>query len=114
MDHYPITAWFVGNRHETWIDAGRVYRAAEGWVLCLYSCANYREAARKLANPYLLPVAKKACAMLAGNRHALSKVFFRKKDRAVREQLHDMPDSGGCNEGACQITKQNQTQLTNE
>lgn len=79
---------------------GKVYRAAEGWVMCLYSCARYRDAARKLANPALLPVAKKACALLASNRHTLSKVFFRKKDREVREQLHEMPDPGECG-GEC-------------
>ncbi|NNC89305.1 MAG: DUF393 domain-containing protein [Akkermansiaceae bacterium] len=79
---------------------GRVFRAAEAWVYCLYSCANYRGTARKLASDRLLPVAKKACALLAGNRHALSKVFFRRKDREVREVLHEMPDAG-CPDGAC-------------
>jgi predicted DCC family thiol-disulfide oxidoreductase YuxK len=86
-------------------EQGEVFRAAEGWVLCLNSCANYREAARKLSNPYLLPVAKSACALLAGNRHGLSKIFFRKKDKEVRKQLHEMTDLGGCQNGACQLSE---------
>jgi predicted DCC family thiol-disulfide oxidoreductase YuxK len=71
-------------------NAGEVFRGAEAWVWCLYSCANYQDAARKLGGPGLLPVAIRACRVLAANRHSLSKVFFRRKDRAVREQLHNM------------------------
>ena len=67
-----------------------VFRGAEAWVLCLYSCANHQAAARRLAGPGLLPVAIHACRVLAANRHALSKVFFRGKDRMVRSELHRM------------------------
>jgi predicted DCC family thiol-disulfide oxidoreductase YuxK len=81
---------------------GKVSRAAEGWVLCLYGCVRYREAARKLASPALLPVARKACALLAANRHGLSRVFFRRKDRIVREHLHEMPEVE-CEDGACGV-----------
>lgn len=71
-------------------DEGEVYRGAEAWVLCLYSCANHRVAARKLASPGMLSVAIRTCRVLAANRHSLSKVFFRMKDKAVREVLHRM------------------------
>ena len=77
-----------------------IYRGAEAWVLCLYSCANYQAAARRLAGPGLLPVAIHACRVLAANRHALSKVFFRSKDRKVREELHHM-DTPACADGFC-------------
>jgi len=77
-----------------------IYRGAEAWVLCLYSCANHRAAARRLAGPGLLPVAIHACRVLAANRHALSKVFFRSKDRKVREELHHM-DTPACADGFC-------------
>lgn len=77
-------------------DDGDIFRGAEAWVWCLYSCEKYQAAALKLGSPAMLPVAVKACRLLAANRHALSKVFFRAKDRAVREQLHQMagPDCG--------------------
>ena len=71
-------------------DGGAIFRGAEAWVMCLYSCANHQAAARRLASPALLPVAIRACRLLAANRHALSKVFFRRKDREVRENLHRM------------------------
>lgn len=67
-----------------------IYRGAEAWVWCLYSCANHQAAARRLGGPGLLPMAIHGCRVLAANRHALSKVFFRSKDRQVREELHRM------------------------
>ena len=71
-------------------DEGEIFRGAEAWVLCLNSCENYQMAARKLAGPRVLPVAIHACRVLAANRHALSNVFFRSKDKKVRAELHRM------------------------
>ena len=76
-------------------DGGEVFRGAEAWVWCLYSCANHQQAARKLGGPVMLPVAIHACRVLAANRHALSKLFFRSKDKAVRDKLHRM-ETAGC------------------
>ncbi|MFC7336691.1 thiol-disulfide oxidoreductase DCC family protein [Haloferula chungangensis] len=81
--------------------AGEIYRGAEAWVWCLYSCANHQGTAKRLGGPGLLPVAVKACRVLAANRHALSKVFFRKKDRQVREELHRM-DALVCDDEFCE------------
>ena len=67
-----------------------IYRGAEAWVWCLYSCANHQVAARRLGGPKLLPIAIHACRVLAANRHALSKVFFRGKDQKVKNELHRM------------------------
>lgn len=82
--------------------AGEVYRGAEAWVWCLYSCANHQVAARRLGGPGLLPVAVQACRVLAANRHALSKVFFRQKDKQVREELHQM-DEVICRDEFCVV-----------
>ncbi|RYD19638.1 MAG: DUF393 domain-containing protein [Verrucomicrobiaceae bacterium] len=82
---------------------GQVFRGAEAWVWCLYSCANHRAAARKLGGPGLLPAAIHACRVLAANRHGLSKIFFRSKDKQVREELHRM-ESPHCEDGFC-VTK---------
>ena len=79
---------------------GEIYRGAEAWVWCLYSCANHQGAARHLSGPGLLPVAVQACRVLAANRHALSKVFFRRKDKQVREELHRM-DVAVCDDEFC-------------
>ncbi len=66
------------------------------------SCANYQAAARKLGGPGLLPVAIHACRVLAANRHALSKVFFRSKDKRVREELHQMV-TAKCTDNFCAV-----------
>ena len=71
-------------------DRGEIFRGAEAWVLCLYSCANHQATAQKLASPGLLSIAIHSCRLLAANRHSLSKVFFRRKDKQVRETLHQM------------------------
>ena len=82
------------------VDDGLIYRGAEAWVWCLYSCANHRQLALKLARPGMLGVAILACRILAANRHGLSKVFFRRKDREVRENLHSM-SVNQCQDGTC-------------
>jgi len=84
------------------VDNGEIYRGAEAWVWCLYSCANYQKLAHRLAAPTMLAVAIRACRLLAANRHGLSKVFFRKKDREVQESLHRMVIKD-CPDGVCQI-----------
>lgn len=79
---------------------GVVYRGAEAWVMCLYSCVRHRHLAERLARPAMLAVAIRACRLLAANRHGLSKIFFRRKDREVRENLHNMAGDD-CREGSC-------------
>lgn len=81
-------------------DEGTIYRGAEAWVWCLYSCAHHRALARRLARPTMLAVAVRICRLLASNRHGLSKIFFRRKDREVRETLHSM-DLPSCPDGEC-------------
>lgn len=84
------------------LDGKEIFRGAEAWVWCLYSCANHQQAAKKLGSPALLPIAIHGCRLLAANRHALSKVFFRRKDQAVREELHHIKTIE-CAENACAI-----------
>ena len=82
-------------------DENEIFRGAEAWVHCLNSCSNHQIAARRLASPGLLPIAIHSCRLLAANRHALSKVFFRRKDKAVRAELHQM-ELPKCEDGYCQ------------
>ena len=78
-------------------DEGWVFRGEEAWVWCLYSCSDYRDFAHRLARPVMLGIAIRVCRLLAANRQGLSKIFFRRKDREVRETLHNMtpPDCEG-------------------
>lgn len=84
-------------------ETGEIYRGAEAWVMCLYSCANHRDLAKRLARPAMLAVAIRVCHLLAANRHGLSKVFFRRKDKEVRKTLHQM-DLLECPDDTCVIT----------
>ena len=84
-------------------DNGEIYRGAEAWVMCLYSCTNHRDLAKRLARPAMLAVAIRVCHLLAANRHGLSKVFFRRKDKEVRKTLHQM-DLLECPDDTCVIT----------
>jgi len=70
-------------------------------VMCLLSCLNYQRMARRLASPQLLPVAKKACGLIAANRLTLSKLLFRKRNQQLAEEIHQMPDQV-CAEG-CEV-----------
>lgn len=81
-------------------DQNEIYRAAEAWVLCLYSCANQQGLARRLASPTLLKIAIHICRIVAENRHSLSKVFFNKKDKEVNKALHEM-QAPECHDDYC-------------
>ena len=85
-------------------DEGKIFRGAEAWVWCLYSCADYRGLAKRLCGPCLLPVAIRACRLLSANRHGLSKIFFRKKDREVRRSLHRM-ETPACEGDFCAVER---------
>lgn len=82
-------------------DRGDIFRGAEGWVLCMLSCQSYEKWAKRLASLRLLPVARKTCNLIAANRLGISKVLFRKKDRALADAVHEMPQQP-C-EGRCHI-----------
>lgn len=84
-------------------DSGEIYRGAEAWVMCLYSCANHRAMAKRLARPAMIAVAIRVCHLLAANRHGLSKVFFRRKDKEVRKTLHEM-NLLECRDDTCVVT----------
>ena len=79
-----------------------IFHGAEAWVWCLYSCANYQVTARRLGGPGLLPIAIHSCRVLAANRHALSKIFFRSKDKQVRDKLHRM-ETPKCDDEFCKV-----------
>lgn len=74
-------------------DQAAVFRGEEAWVLCLHSCKNYQNWARRLASPRMLPLARKLCDLIATHRLSLSKMLFNKKDRELLKMLHQMPES---------------------
>lgn len=77
---------------------GGIYRGAEAWVWSLYSSAAHQGLARRLAAPCLLPVAERACRLLAANRRRISSLLFRRRDSELRKMIHEMPVPA-CGEG---------------
>jgi len=54
-------------------DEGEVYLNDRAWIMALYALEEYRDWARRLAHPLLLPLARQAFATISRNRHAFSR-----------------------------------------
>ncbi len=66
------------------MDGEEIYQGGEGWVCCLWSCAKYRNWARRMNGCVLLPMAKKICYFISKNRLGVSRMFFRKKNEEIK------------------------------
>lgn len=89
-------------------DTGEVFRGAEGWVWCLWSCAKYKDIAKLMNSKLMLPVAKKVCLLASKNRLKLSKLFFGKKAKEVSDEIHSLDDdTGECADGSCDTNNPN-------
>lgn len=55
-------------------DSGEVYHGAKAWLMCLWSLADYRAWAARIATPELLPTAQKIIATISANRKTISKL----------------------------------------
>ena len=84
-------------------DNGAIYRGGKGWIMCLYALKNYREWALRMAQPALLPMAKKLCHVISKNRHTLSKLFRDHTDTELREELERLK-AELCTTADCKIT----------
>lgn len=79
---------------------GEIYQGGEGWVCCLWSCAKYRDVAKKMNSRLLLPMAKKICHFVSKNRFGVSKLFFRKKNMEIAAEIdknQEIECDGECN-----------------
>ena len=70
-------------------DAGEVYLNNHAWLMCLYALADYRDWARRLANPLLLPLARQAFESLSKNRKAISQ-WLGSNDRDLATELNSV------------------------
>ena len=55
-------------------DAGRVYRGARAWVMCLWATRAHRERAMRLSSPALWPLARRFVAWVSAHRGSLAGV----------------------------------------
>jgi predicted DCC family thiol-disulfide oxidoreductase YuxK len=54
-------------------DEGGVYRGTHAWIMCLWALRPYRNAAKRLASPALLPLARATFALVSRSRLPLSR-----------------------------------------
>ncbi|MET0405071.1 MAG: DCC1-like thiol-disulfide oxidoreductase family protein [Cystobacter sp.] len=88
-------------------DEGGVYRDTHAWLMVLWALADYREWARRLASPSLMPLARNAFELLSSNRRRLSG-WLNLDDEAVRHHLEQEagpPGAPKCgpDDTACQL-----------
>jgi len=55
-------------------DAGAVYLGAKAWVMVLWSLAQYREWAYRLATPELLPTTRKVVSIISQHRAQIGRL----------------------------------------
>ncbi len=56
-------------------DGGRVWSGDGAWIMCLWALREWRPWAMRLARPGLRPLARRLCALVSENRHAISGGF---------------------------------------
>lgn len=98
-----IEAFHLRERLVVISDEGAVYQGEYAWVMCLYALQDYREWARRLAHPALLPFAHRVCELVSRNRLALSSAFFKQRPARIARQLGAMPPPLCETEPTCSI-----------
>ena len=78
-------------------DQGAVWLGDHAWIMCLYALRNYRDWARKLSHPLLLPLARQAYATLSTHRSTISR-FMGARELADRLGAVPAPACGSRDE----------------
>lgn len=68
-------------------DAGELWRGESAWITVLWALREYREWSLRLAHPALRGLARRACALVSENRHALSRWLRNAGHDELREHL---------------------------
>ncbi|HTT25170.1 MAG TPA: DCC1-like thiol-disulfide oxidoreductase family protein [Candidatus Sulfotelmatobacter sp.] len=68
-------------------DEGAVYLNDRAWIMAMYAMVEYRDWARRLTHPLLMPLARQAFAALSKNRHWLSKMLNSDNVDAIAVEL---------------------------
>ena len=71
-------------------DEGQVYLNDRAWIMALYALEEYRDWARRLAHPLLLPLARQAFATISKNRHALNRWLSAASPEAIAGELRQV------------------------
>ena len=68
-------------------DEGEVYLDNRAWIMCLFALVRYREWARRLAHPLLMPLARQAYEALSRNRYLISRWLSGFSTEAIAAEL---------------------------
>lgn len=68
-------------------DEGEVYLNNHAWIMCLYAMREYRDWARRLSHPLLLPLARQAFDTLSKNRREISQWLTGGDPQGIAERL---------------------------
>jgi predicted DCC family thiol-disulfide oxidoreductase YuxK len=72
-------------------DEGEVYLNNHAWIMVLYALEDYREWARRLTHPLLLPMVRQAWAMISSNRHGISRWLALGSPEKLAGELRNVP-----------------------
>jgi predicted DCC family thiol-disulfide oxidoreductase YuxK len=68
-------------------DDGQVFLNDRAWIMTLFALDEYREWAKRLAHPLLLPLARQAFAAISRNRYAISRWLKAGSPEAIAGEL---------------------------
>ncbi len=83
-------------------DTGDVWQGGAAWVMCLWALREYREWSQRLANPVLLPFARRACALVSEHRQQFSRWLEEESADRLRERLAALPVEACANDRYCE------------
>ncbi len=82
-------------------DEGAVYQGSHAWIMCFYALREYREWSQRMANPLLLPLARRVCELVSQNRLSLSRLFWKGNPeqftKSIAAQTRVCEPGGHCN-----------------
>ena len=85
-------------------DAGNIYRDNKAWVMCFYALRDYRGLAIRLARPGMNGLARRAYALISGNRRMLSVLVGPGAgDAQLKQTLEAEPETPRCNNALCAL-----------
>ena len=73
-------------------DDGTVYRNGSAWIMCLYALEEYREWSLVLSRPRILPLARRAFAMLSSRRHRIARLLGFDRETDLVAALRNIPE----------------------
>lgn len=72
-------------------DSGEVWIGDRAWITCLWALREFRNWARRLSSPALLPLARQAFIAFSGNRSVLSRLLGMRGEAELRQILREIP-----------------------